>query len=45
MYHTGLNPLTGESIAVARTDREKQQQRHMMNKPGRKASGARRAET
>jgi len=42
MYHTGLNPLTGESIAAARTDREKQQQRHMMNKPGKKASGAKR---
>jgi len=36
MYHTGIDPLTGEAVYVARTDREKQQQRHMMNTPGRK---------
>lgn len=39
IYHTGINPLTGEQVYVAKTDREKQEQRRVMNEPGRKGGG------
>jgi len=35
MYHTGMHPLTGESVVVARSDRDKQAQRRVLNTPGR----------
>ena len=38
IYHTGIHPLTGERVFVARTDREKLAQRHMLNTPGRKTT-------
>ena len=36
IYHTGIDPRTGEEIYVARSDRDKLAQRHLLNKPGRK---------
>jgi len=39
IYHTGVNPLTGEGVFVAKTDREKLAQRCMLNRPGSKTKG------
>jgi len=36
IYHTGIHPLTGEHVFVAKTDRDKQTQRHMLNTPKKK---------
>lgn len=32
MYHTGRNPFTGEALAIARTDRDKQRQKDILTR-------------
>jgi len=38
IYHTGVHPLTGEPVYVAKSDRDKLAQRRLLNTPGRKGS-------
>jgi len=45
IYHTGIHPLTGEGVYVAKSDRDKAAQRRLLNKPGRKPASRRRART
>lgn len=42
IYHTGIHPLTGERVYVAKSDRDKLAQRCLLNKPGRKQTAHRR---